>query len=230
MLFATALLVPCCGGTEIPVVPVDPGGGDGGGDGTGDGVPDDGGDGTSDEPDGQGTVPGQETPSGHGVPVDGGGAAGGGTSGDVDVEVTVPLETVPPEDDDQPFVLPDRLGWILIALVVLGVVSSYAPGEIQRIRIESAHRESMDARLALAMGDFPTALAAFDRAIEQAHSAYTRRLKVGGPATWRLLPDGFYISLWRGRAAALVGMGRRRTAVATSRLADELEAAIDGHR
>jgi hypothetical protein len=203
------------------VVPSDPGGG-----GTGDG--DYGG--STDTPGAPGTAPGQDPAPGPGVPVDGGGVPGGGPSGDVDVDVTVPVETLPPDGDGSPFVLPGNLVLVLIALVVLGVLSSYAPGELQRMRIESAHRESMDARLALAMGDFATALAAFDRAIEQAHPAYTRRLTVGGPASWRLLPDGFYISLWRGRAAALMGMGRRRSAVATSRLADELEAAVNGRR
>jgi hypothetical protein len=44
------------------------------------------------------------------------------------------------------------------------------------------------------------------------------------------MPDDFYISLWRGRASALRGMGRDKAALATTRLADELEAVVgNGH-
>lgn len=140
-----------------------------------------------------------------------------------------PVETLPPEKDD-PFerYLPDNPLIILAFLAVLGAVALYAPGEVQRLRIESAFRESLDARLALARGDFATALAGFDRAIEQAHLAYTRRVRVDRPAEWRLIPDEFYIGLWRGRAQALRGLGRVRTADTITRLADELESVILG--
>ena len=138
-----------------------------------------------------------------------------------------PVETLPPEKDD-PFdrYLPENPLIILAFLAVLGALALYAPGEIQRLRIESAFRESMDARLALARGDFASALAGFDRAIDQAHLAYTRRVRVDRPAEWRLMPDEFYISLWRGRAQALRGLGRVRTADTITRLADELESVI----
>jgi hypothetical protein len=141
--------------------------------------------------------------------------------------IASPVETLPPEKDEVPFITPQSPLYLVVALVVIGVMTTYAPGEIRRMRIEAALRASMDGRLALAMGDFIVALTAFDRAIDQAHTAYTRRWRVDRPAEWRLLPDSFYISLWRGRAAALMGMGRKKSAVATSRLADELEAAVD---
>ncbi len=176
----------------------------------------------------QGAAP--EIPTPPGTPGGGGTDPGDGVQVNPGSGLPLPIETPPPREDGGPFVLPGNLALLLIALVVIAVVGSYAPGEIQRMRIEAASRDSMDARLALAKGDFSEALVAFDRAIEQAHAAYTRRISIGGPAQWRLLPDGFYISLWRGRAAALMGMGRRRSAAATSRLADELEAAVDGRR
>lgn len=140
-----------------------------------------------------------------------------------------PVETPPPEREDpfEPFLPGDPL-LILVVLAVLGALALYAPGEIQRMRIESAFRESMDARLALARGDFALALAGFDRAIDQAHLAYTRRVRVGRPAEWTLLPDEFYIGLWRGRAQALRGLGRVRSAAVTTQLADELETVILG--
>ena len=140
------------------------------------------------------------------------------------------VETLPPKDDGPLLSTPDDPVFILIALVIIGVVSAYAPGEVRRMRIEAAHREAMDGRLALAKGEFSSALSAFDRAIEQAHTAYTRRVRIDRPADWALMPDVFYISLWRGRAAALMGLGRQRSAAATSRLADELEIAVsNGH-
>lgn len=115
---------------------------------------------------------------------------------------------------------------LLIALVVaVGVVSTYAPGGIRRMRIEAAWRVSNLGRLALARGEFAAALTAFDRAIDEAHAAYTRRNGSSGgrDVEWALTPDAFYIGLWRGRAAALRGMGRSRAAEFTEALASELE-------
>lgn len=139
----------------------------------------------------------------------------------------LPVETLPPEPDGLPTPQgPDSPLAILVLLVVFGVVALYAPGEVRRLRIEAALRDSLDARLALARGEFAMALEGFDRAIEQAHFAYTRRVMVGRPAEWTLMPDDFYISLWRGRAQALLGMGRERAAAATMRIAEELQALL----
>jgi hypothetical protein len=142
-----------------------------------------------------------------------------------------PVETIPPKGDS-PFepLLPGNPLLLFLLLMVFGALAAYVPGEVRRIRIETALQESMDARLALARGEFVVALAGFDRAIEQAHRAYTRRHRVQGTAEWVLLPDHFYIGLWRGRAAALMGLGRVKTAVATQRLANEMESIVDNGR
>jgi hypothetical protein len=194
-------------------------------------------------------VPGDDAPdggSGTGVPDSGTSAPQAPTVPDVPEDdpvpgtkdpvedqdsLTSPLETLPPEKDDGfPLIIPGNPIYILIVIVILGVISTYAPGEIRRIRIETAHRESMAARLSLARGDFVAALAGFDRAIDQAHSAYTRRWNVDKPAEWKLMPDRFYISLWQGRAVSLFGVGRRKSAAATMRMVRELEATVlDGH-
>ncbi len=135
-------------------------------------------------------------------------------------------ETLPPESKPVEF---EVANWMLI-LIVLVIVSSalatYMPGEVRKMRIQSAQREYMDARLALAQGDYTTALVGFDSAIEEAQLAYTRRDRVNGPAEWVLMPDDFYINLWRGRAYALHGIGRERLARATLEMVDELEAVV----
>ncbi len=192
-------------------------------------VEDDGADGIPSE-DGQGKSTGSEgvptVPSDPPLPDDDDDPTTPGSGGATDV-LPIPVETVPPKKDKGfPLSAPDNPVYILIAMVIIGVLTTYAPGEIRRMRIETAHREAMGARLALARGEFTLALVAFDRAIDQAHSAYTRRVRIDRPSEWALLPDGFYISLWRGRAAALMGLGRKRSAVATMRIADELEAAV----
>jgi len=136
------------------------------------------------------------------------------------------VETVPPEKDPVEFQV---LNWpflLLIIAIVAGTMATYMPREIRRMRIQSAQREYMDARLALAQGDYASALVGFDTAIEEAQMAYTRRQSVSGPAEWVLLPDEFYINLWRGRAMALQGIGRDRLAKATHKLADELAATV----
>jgi hypothetical protein len=94
------------------------------------------------------------------------------------------------------------------------------------MRIEEAWRISNGGRLALARGEFALALAAFDDAIEEAHAAYTRRVGPGQPVEWKLIPDSFYIGLWRGRAAALRGLGRVRSAQFMETMARELEATV----
>jgi hypothetical protein len=178
--------------------------------------------------------------SGIGFPIDFDAGSLPGTSGSVLLEpadaigggaTANPVETLPPTSDDsfEPLTANDPL-IILLVLVIFGAVGLYAPGEVRRMRIESAFRESLDARLALAQGEFVVALAGFDRAIDQAHPAYTQRKHVSRPVEWTLMPDGFYISLWRGRANALRGMGRKKAATATMRLADELEIVVgNGH-
>ncbi len=139
---------------------------------------------------------------------------------------TESLETLPPESSRPEFRLPDGFPLLLIVIIVASLVGSWAPSQVTRIRIEIATRESMDGRLALAQGDFVVALAAFDRAIEQAHAAYTKRDDGGGTTEWRLMPDRFYISLWKGRSVALRGLGRTRAAEFTMSLAEELEATV----
>ncbi len=254
-LFVVLGLAACCmvslgEDIEVPYLPGDGGDGDGsggggdgsgnGGDGGGDGDAGDGGDGdmagstgteVPAEP-GAPTVPGDDDDHDGPGPRDGGDDAGGYDGGGDDAGTSsLPVETVPRKGADtyDPFPTLDPL--IIVALIVVfGALALYAPGEIQRMRIESAFRESLDARLALAQGEFVMALAGFDRAIEHAHPAYTRRLRVDRPADWTLMPDDFYISLWRGRASALRGIGREKAAVATARLADELEAVVlNGH-
>ena len=191
-------------------------------------VEDDGADGIPWE-DGQGVPTGSEgvpgVPSDPPPPDDDEDPTTPGSGGTSDV-LPIPVETVPPKDEGFPLSTPDNPIFMVIVMVIVGVLTTYAPGEIRRIRIETAHREAMGARLALARGEFALALAAFDRAIDQAHSAYTRRVRIDRPAEWALMPDGFYVSLWRGRAAALMGLGRKRSAVGTLRIADELEAAV----
>jgi hypothetical protein len=150
------------------------------------------------------------------VPDPGGGPEGG----------TDNLETLPPESSAPDFRLPNGFPFLIIVIIVATLVGSWAPSQVTRIRLEIATRESMDARLALAQGDFVIALAAFDRAIEQAHAAYTKREDTGGTTEWRLLPDQFYISLWKGRSTALNGLGRTRAAEFTMSLAEELEATV----
>jgi hypothetical protein len=158
------------------------------------------------------TVSGDDVPLPPEEPVDGVGASG--------------VETLPPEKDQVDYQV---LNWPLLLLVIAlisGAMATYMPQEIRRMRIQSAQREYMDARLALAQGDYATALVGFDTAIDEAQRAYTRRQGLSGPAEWVLLPDEFYINLWRGRAMALQGIGRERLARATHRLADELAAAV----
>jgi len=219
---------------QVPVVPGDPDGQRDTSEDPSSGGTDDG-DGTGGEapPDGSGS-------SGIGIPIDFEAVSVPGASGTVPVEpagvsgdgVTVnPVETLPPTGDDsyEPITPNDPL-IIVLVLVVFGSVGLYAPGEIRRMRIESAFRESLDARLALAQGEFVLALAGFDKAIDQAHPAYTIRQYVGRPAEWTLMPDEFYISLWRGRARALSGLGREKAATVNMRLADELEIVVgNGH-
>ena len=218
-------------------VPVVPGDGNDGGDSSGD--PGSGGSDDSSDPV-DGTSGDGSVSSGIGFPIDFDAGSVPGTNGAVPVDpadassdgaTANPLETLPPTGDDsfEPITPNDPL-LIVLVLVVFGAVGLYAPGEVRRMRIESAFRESLDARLALAQGKFIVALAGFDRAIDQAHPAYTRRQHVGRPAEWTLMPDGFYISLWRGRASALMGLGRERAATATMRLADELDTVVgNGH-
>jgi hypothetical protein len=155
----------------------------------------------------------------------------GGTLGE---DVTMPeddteptgVETVPPESKPVEFQVTNWMLILLVVMIVSGAMATYMPHEVRRMRIQSAQREYMDARLALAQGDFATALVGFDSAIEEAQRAYTRRDRVNGPAEWVLMPDEFYINLWRGRAHALHGIGRERLARATLEMADELEASI----
>ncbi len=135
-------------------------------------------------------------------------------------------ETLPPASKPVDFQVGNWIWVLLIIVIVSGVMATYMPGEVRRMRIQSAQREYMDARLALAQGDFASALVGFDSAIEEAQRAYTRRNRVNGPAEWVLMPDEFYINLWRGRAHALRGIGRERLANATFQLADELEATV----
>jgi hypothetical protein len=160
--------------------------------------------------------------------------AGLALSEDVPVEPQVPeegpvhdgAETVPPES--RPVDL--QVGnWMLVLVaiaLVSGALATYAPREVRKMRMESAQREYMDARLSLAQGDFVSALVGFDSAIEEAQRAYTRRDRVNGPAEWVILPDEFYINLWRGRAMALRGIGRERLAEATFKMVDELESSV----
>ncbi len=251
-LFVVLGLAACCmvslgEDIEVPYIPGDGDAGDGGsGDPTGStgtevpaepGVPTVPGD--DDDQDGPGPRDGGDDAGAYdgggydagaydGGGYDAGGYDGGGDDGGTS---SLPVETIPRKGADtyDPFPTLDPL-IIVVMIVVFGALALYAPGEIQRMRIESAFRESLDARLALAKGEFVMALAGFDRAIEQAHPAYTRRLRVDRPADWTLMPDDFYISLWRGRASALRGIGREKAAVATARLADELEAVVlNGH-
>lgn len=167
----------------------------------------------------------------------------GGTGGPVVPDApTVPsaggepltgVETLPPADDGPDLGALDRYAIIIVVLAVVASMAVYMPRAVQMTRIDIAQRESMAARLALARGDFAGALAGFDRAIDEAQLAYTRKRRVDRPAEWTMLPDAFYISLWRGRAAALRGLGRVKSALATNRLADELEAVVGngaGHR
>lgn len=136
------------------------------------------------------------------------------------------VETVPPVKDPVEFQVANWMLLLLIITIVTGALATYAPGEVRRMQLRSAQREYMDARLALAKGDYPSALVGFDIAIEEAQRAYTRRGSINGPAEWVLMPDEFYINLWRGRAQALKGIGRERLARATDQLADELAAAV----
>jgi len=213
---------------QVPVVPGD-------GDGGSSGDPGSGGSGDGSDP-ADGTSGDGSGPSGIGFPVNFDADSVPGASGAVPVNPVITstdgatadaVETLPPTGDDsfEPITPNDPL-IIVLVLVVFGAVGLYAPGEVRRMRIESAFRESLDARLALAQGEFVVALAGFDKAIDEAHPAYTRRKHVGRPAEWTLMPDGFYISLWRGRASALMGMGREKAATATTRLADELEIVV----
>ncbi len=141
-------------------------------------------------------------------------------------EVPDGAETLPPASKPVDFQVGNWIWVLLIIVIVSGAMATYMPGEVRRMRIQSAQREYMDARLALAQGDFASALVGFDSAIEEAQRAYTRRDRVNGPAEWVILPDEFYINLWRGRAHALQGIGRQRLANATFQLADELEATM----
>ena len=136
------------------------------------------------------------------------------------------VETVPPAKDPVEFQVANWMFLLLIITIVTGALATYAPGEVRRMRIQSAQREYMDARLALAKGDFPSALVGFGLAIEEAQRAYTRRGSINGPAEWVLMPDEFYINLWRGRAQALKGIGRERLAQATLDMAEELAATV----
>lgn len=142
----------------------------------------------------------------------------------------VPRVETPPvaKDDRIDYEVPGGFPLLIVLVVAVGVVSTYAPGGIRRMRIEAAWRVSNQGRLALARGEFTAALSAFDRAIDEAHAAYTRRNGSSGgrDVEWALTPDAFYIGLWRGRAAALRGMGRRRAAEFTETLASELESAV----
>lgn len=143
------------------------------------------------------------------------------------------VETVPPETKPVDYQVTNWLLLLLVVMIVSGAMATYMPGEVRRMRILSAQREYMDARLALAQGDYPSALVGFDSAIEEAQRAYTRRDSISGPAEWVLMPDDFYINLWRGRAMALRGVGRERVAKATLEMADELQASVtsgNGHR
>ncbi len=172
-----------------------------------------------------------------GVPVDGATTTDGGVA---PLDPGVPevpgvdddaprIETPPPEPSSPApgFVLPEGLPIILIVVLVSAtVIYTYAPAGVQRMRIETAWRMSNQGRLMLAKGEFRIALDDFDRAIEEAHAAYTRRDGGKGPVEWRLRPDAFYVGLWRGRAAALRGMGRRRAAEFTETMASELETAV----
>jgi len=154
--------------------------------------------------------------------------AGGVSTPDPVVQPQDPprIETLPKEKGPGPMRLPGGTWAVLVVAVVIGVISTWAPGEVRRMRIESAWRVSNGGRLALARGQFALALAAFDDAIEEAHAAYTRRVGPGEPVEWKLLPDAFYIGLWRGRAAALRGLGRVRAAEFTETMARELEATV----
>jgi hypothetical protein len=136
------------------------------------------------------------------------------------------VETVPPASKPVEFQVANWMLLIIVLVIVSSALATYVPGEVRKMRIQSAQREYMDARLALAQGDYATALVGFDTAIEEAQQAYTRRDRVNGPAEWVLMPDEFYINLWRGRALALRGIGRERLAQATLEMADELEASI----
>jgi hypothetical protein len=136
------------------------------------------------------------------------------------------VETLPPEQKEVEYQVGKWLLVVLVITIVSGAMATYMPGEIQQMRIRTAQREYMDARLALAKGDYPSALVGFDNAIEEAQRAYTRKDRLNGPAEWVLMPDDFYINLWRGRAQALRGIGRERLARATTQLADELAAAV----
>lgn len=144
------------------------------------------------------------------------------------VEDTEPsgVETVPPETRPVDYQVSNWMLILLVVMIVSGALATYMPGEVRKMRIQSAQREYMDARLALAQGDYPGALVGFDTAIEEAQRAYTRRHSVSGPAEWVLMPDDFYINLWRGRAMALRGVGRERLANATFQLVEELEASL----
>ena len=135
-------------------------------------------------------------------------------------------ETLPKDKGPSALQLPGGTWAALVVVCVIGVISTWAPGEVRRMRIESAWRISNGGRLALARGEFALALAAFDDAIEEAHAAYTRRVGPGEPVEWKLLPDAFYIGLWRGRAAALRGLGRVRAAQFMETMARELEATV----
>jgi hypothetical protein len=135
-------------------------------------------------------------------------------------------ETVPPEQKPVDYQVGNWLLILLVITLVSGALATYMPAEVQRMRIRTAQREYMDARLALAQGDYASALVGFDTAIDEAQRAYTRKDRLNGPAEWVLMPDDFYINLWRGRAQALRGIGRDRLARATDNLADELAAAV----
>lgn len=136
------------------------------------------------------------------------------------------VETVPPKTKPVEFQVTNWMLILLVVVILSGAMATYMPHEVRRMRIQSAQREYMDARLALAQGDFTTALVGFDSAIDEAQRAYTRRDRVNGPAEWVLMPDEFYINLWRGRAHALRGIGRERLAQATLEMAEELEASM----
>ncbi len=170
-------------------------------------------------PDGSGGTGGPVVPDPSTVPTTGG-------------EPVTGVETLPPARDGPDLSVLDRYAIILVVLAVVTAMAVYMPRAVQMTRIDIAQRESMGARLALARGDFAGALAGFDRAIDEAQLAYTRKRRVDRPAEWTMLPDAFYISLWRGRASALRGLGRVKAALATNRLADELEAVVgngNGH-
>ena len=153
---------------------------------------------------------------------------------DMAVEVEVPeegtvhdgAETVPPKAKPVDFQVSNWMLILVVIVLVSGALATYMPGEVRKMRIESAQREYMDARLALAQGDYVSALVGFDSAIEEAQRAYTHRDRVNGPAEWVMLPDEFYINLWRGRAMALRGIGRERLADATFDMIAELEASV----